>query len=180
MPCETGAPDQADPPNRRRASHRRPTSPAPPAPTDPALVRRQATMPDAYGIRERPEPPVCGTCKGVVIVKVDIRGEHVGWVCKNCPRGPPYRRDRPAVPAAGLSGRFRQRVGVAVDFRPMNPSPPQPPEPSPDPCPECGSREMTAETVHENQAGEKHVHVVRLKCKRGHVWSPSEAKHGGG
>jgi rRNA maturation protein Nop10 len=44
-------------------------------------------------------------------------------------------------------------------------------------CPECGSREVT--DTDDNPAAEKHVHVVRLKCKKGHVWSPSEAKHGG-
>jgi hypothetical protein len=60
----------------------------------------------------------------------------------------------------------------------MNPSPWKPSEPSPDPCPECGSNEVTAETAHEspaaaNPGAEKHVHVVRLQCKRGHVWSPA-------
>jgi hypothetical protein len=93
-----------------------PGDPAPPSklpppdgtdpPTDLALVQRQATMPDAYGIRGAPEP-------------------------------------------------------------------------SPDPCPECGSREVT-DTDGNPVTHPRPVHVVRLKCKKGHVWSPSEAKHGGG
>jgi hypothetical protein len=61
----------------------------PPDPADPALVQRQPTMPDAYGIRESPEPPVCGTCNDAMVAKVGIGGEHLGWVCKNCPRESP-------------------------------------------------------------------------------------------
>jgi hypothetical protein len=58
----------------------------------------------------------------------------------------------------------------------MNPDPPKPPEPSPDPCPECGSPDVTrngADDLPSVAGPEKHVHVVRLKCKRGHVWSPA-------
>ena len=52
-------------------------------------------------------------------------------------------------------------------------------------CPECGSRDVldasgvdTIQTVvAENIAGgSRPVHVVRLKCKRGHVWSPARAR----
>jgi hypothetical protein len=45
-------------------------------------------MPDAYGLREPGEPPVCGTCHDAMIARVGIKGEHLGWVCKNCPREP--------------------------------------------------------------------------------------------
>jgi hypothetical protein len=47
-------------------------------------------------------------------------------------------------------------------------------------CPECGSRDVTDTSatdktvVPENPAPlPRPVHVVRLKCKRGHVWSPA-------
>jgi hypothetical protein len=63
-------------------------------------------------------------------------------------------------------------------------------EPISDPsaCPECGAPDVTdtlnAEThetiVTDNIALISHpVHVVRLKCKRGHVWSPAKPRDSG-
>ncbi|HXN32713.1 MAG TPA: hypothetical protein VN894_12660 [Polyangiaceae bacterium] len=57
--------------------------------TDPAPVRRQATRPDAYGIREAPEAPICEKCHVAMVPHQDIGGEHLGWRCKDCRRESP-------------------------------------------------------------------------------------------